>query len=193
MGAKAERAKRTRTGIERSLDERCLVRVTRRLGAARPVDGVVISCGIRWVLLERLSADLDLDGYTALRWKHITKVQPFDPESLPARATASAEARSVLVDTTTTGSLMRSLSQSAPPVGLHSERKVDTSCVIGLVVGVVDKSVHVSGLGAPTVTSESPRVLAFDSITRVGFDGRYLRSLARAAVQPVRPERTHRS
>ena len=193
MGAKGERVKRTRTGIDRSLDEGCLVRVTRRLGAVPPVDGVVVARGVRWVLLARLSTDLDLDGYTAVRWKQIKKVQPFDPESVPARATALAEVVPVpteLVDTTTTGSLLRSVSRSFAPVRIRCEGKVDTACEVGVVVGVVDKSVQLARLGPGAVPSASPVVIAFESITRIDFDGRYFRGLARAADRPAKPPTT---
>lgn len=191
MGAKAERAKRTRAGVNRSFDEGSLVRVTRSLRAARPVDGVVVAQGIRWVLMERLSTDLDLDGYTALRWKHIEKVQPFDPDSVPAQATAQADVRPVpndLVDTTTTGSLLRSISRSFAPIGIHSEHKEGTSCVVGVVVSVVDKSVTLGRLGPAMVPSAPPLVIPFESITRVDFDGRYFHSLARAADQRRKPK-----
>ena len=95
MGSKTERSRLSRAELDRSFEERGLVRIIRKPRAAGPVDGVVVARGIRWVVLERLSPDLDLDGYSALRWKHVKRVQSFESRSLAARATLVGEARSI--------------------------------------------------------------------------------------------------
>ena len=182
MSAKSDRSKRTRATVERSIDERALVRITRTIRVSDPTDGVVVAHGIRWLLVNRLSPDLDLDGCTAVRWKHVKKVQPFDQHSLPSRATAGTSPAVVptdIVDATTTGSLLRSIEATATPVSLHTESTKPPSCTTGRIAGVVAKAVLIT-LASPSNRPGRHLEVPFEQITRIDFGTRYLAGLARA-------------
>jgi len=180
---KTERLRRARAVLDHSLEARRLVRITRTIRATEPTDGVVVGHGIRWILISRLSPDLDLDGYTALRWKHVKKVQSFDPSSLAARATMVENGQTVpqeLVDTTTTGTLLQSVAHADQPIAVYTERDDPSRRLVGTVSHLVHKTLHLSTVDLSSAPRAEQVVVPFDMITRVDFDGRYLSGLARA-------------
>ncbi len=184
VSKKADRSRRARDAVDRSLDERCLVRITRTVRDVEPIDGVVVAAGIRWVIVSRLSPDLDLDGYTAVRWKHIKKAQTFDPGSVPSRATVRATSLPPMniADATTTGSLLRSIESTFTPVAVRSESSNPSSFTIGAISGIVAKSVLV--LPTLPLDRQDPCLqVPFERVTRIDFGTRYLAGLARAATR----------
>ncbi len=88
MSRKADRTKLSRTAVARAFEDRHAVRVTRTIRGMDPVEGFVAAAGLRWLLIHRISDDLDLDGYTALRWKHVKRATPLGADHVAVRALA---------------------------------------------------------------------------------------------------------
>jgi hypothetical protein len=192
VSGRNERSKQARAELDRSFEGQHLIRLRRNLRATKPIDGVVVGRGIRWVLIKRLTPDLDLDGYSALRWKHVGKVRPFAPSSLAARSTLGLEVRATpldVVDTTTTGTLLRSLARRGTPISIHAEQGDRSAATIGIVTEIAGKTLHLLTLDLPDGRRPARVSVSFDTITRVDFDSRYLSGLGRAARPASRPQR----
>lgn len=184
MSRKAERAKLARTTAELALDDRRAVHVSRRIRGAEAVDGFVVATGMRWLLLQQISPDLDLDGYIAVRWKHVERVTPLDADHVAVRALTRRRITPLPpagVDTTTTGLLLRSAAGAFDVVTLHPETSDPTICWIGPITGFSAKAVTLVPIGADGRAASESVELPFNLITRVDLGGRYQTALGYAA------------
>jgi len=170
-----------------------LVRIHRRLRRVPTLDGFVVGIGIRWVILHRCTDDLDLDGYTAVRRKHVRRAELLDESSLPAQALRRMGRRptpALDVEPTTTGTLLRTLADAFDVLTVHPEERDPKIFWIGQVTGFGTKSVSLWPVDAAARWEPVPISLPFGVITRVDFGGRYETALA--AVAGPSPERLAR-
>jgi hypothetical protein len=184
MSRKAERTRMARTTIERAFDDRRAVRITRTIRGADTVEGFVTSAGIRWLLIHRISTDLDLDGYTAVRWKHVKRATLLEDDHVAVRALTNWRATPLPlpdVDTTTTGLLLRSVVGSFDVVTIHPEARDTTICWIGPITGFSAKAVTIAPIDADGHYAAESVELPFNLITRVDLGTRYQTGLGLAA------------
>lgn len=154
------------------------------LRGADSVAGFVVSTGIRWVIVQRIGSDLTVDGYTAIRWKHLDSIEALEADDLLSRATHRSGVRPVDpagLDPTTTGLLLRSIPDRPPLVTVWAERHVRATSWIGTIVAFENKNLHLRPIDRDGRLAPGTFSIAFRDITRIDLRTRYATALAAAA------------
>ncbi len=170
--------------LTRAFADTGLVEVTRSLRGCDRVHGFVVDLGLRWLVLARLSPDLDLDGYTAVRWKHVKRARLLERDHVAVRALdqrRTAPAAVPGLDPTTTGLLLRSAATTFDSVTIHPEAHDPSICWIGPIVGFETKSIRLLPIDGDGHGAPAPIRLPFDLITRIDVGSRYQTGLTAAA------------
>ncbi|WP_329095000.1 hypothetical protein [Streptomyces sp. NBC_01439] len=169
--------------LAEALSSGALVRVHRSaIRGADRLDGFVVGTSAAWTLMA-LCSDVQLDGWAAVRTADVTKVgwrggmDCLTVRALrrrgrwPARAPEPELALNGLAD------LAEGASRAFGLVSLHVERDAPDSCWIGEVAAVRPKSLRLREID--TEARWHPRLskFPFEDVTRVGFGGRYERTL----------------
>ncbi|MFD7785697.1 hypothetical protein ACFV4Q_21795 [Streptomyces nojiriensis] len=160
-----------------------LVRVHRSaIRGADRLDGFVVGTSAAWTLIA-LCSDLRLDGWAAVRTADVTKVGwRGGPDCLsvralrrrgrwPARAPEPALALDGPAD------LAEGASRAFGLVSLHVERDAPDACWIGEVAAVRPKSLRLREIDTEARWRPELSKFRFEDVTRVGFGGRYERTL----------------
>ena len=121
--------------LEAAATATALVQVARRgLEPSGDVStGYLVGHGERFLLLHLLNDDLDLDGYQALRIKHVTRFEadfarrPFYEKVLAMKQQAPAKPEGIDLDAAS--SLLRSVDERFPLLTVHRERLYPQECV----------------------------------------------------------------
>ncbi|MGZ9935769.1 hypothetical protein ACXNSR_38495 [Streptomyces sp. NC-S4] len=150
-------------------------------GADR-LDGFVVGTSAAWTLIA-LCSDLRLDGWAAVRTADITKVGwRGGPDCLTVRALrrrgrwpARAPEPAPVLDGP--ADLAVGASRTFGLVSLHVERVAPDACWIGEVAAVRPKSLRLREIDTEARWSPNLSKFPFRAVTRVGFGGRYERTL----------------
>src|ERR1700682_726126 len=76
----------TRADLKSAVASAQLVRILRTIRGADKVEGFVLKVGAEWLLVQNLDPAMFLDGYIALRVRHIRGVKPLPSASFAAKA-----------------------------------------------------------------------------------------------------------
>lgn len=163
------------------MESRALVRLSRSIRCADPVDGFVVGIGEKWVLLAELDPNIDLNGFCAVRRADITKVSvrggsdSFVPRALQARGQWPPQPAAVNLDDVS--ELIRTAADLAPLVTLHIEADNPDVCFIGRPARVTIRNLHLLDIDPQAQWSHRTRKFRHASLTRVEFGGRYEEAL----------------
>ncbi|MFC9331067.1 hypothetical protein [Kitasatospora sp. NPDC057015] len=181
--------RRVRRRLDRALRTGTPVRIHRSIPDADLIDGFVVAAGACWTLLATCE-DLHRDGWTALRTADITKVKRTgDARSLTVRVLARRGQWPVqppdlpLEDLSRDGlaALAGAASRRFGLIALHRELLRPDVCWIGAVTGLRPKSLRLHEVGIEARWLPEPSRFRRRDITRIGFEGRYERTLAEFA------------
>ncbi|MFJ9767325.1 hypothetical protein ACIRUY_26230 [Streptomyces erythrochromogenes] len=150
-------------------------------GADR-IDGFVVGVGAEWTVIA-VCTDLRLDGWEAVRTADVTKVRPRGDEDcltvrvLRRRGRWPVRAPEPALPLDALPALAQAASRAFGLVALHVERHAPDACWIGEVAGVRPKSLRLREVDPEARWRTAPSKFPFEDVTRVGFGGRYERTL----------------
>ena len=171
-----------RATLAAALETRTLVRLRSRYeheGAC----GYVVGLGLRWTLLQIVSDDLTDDGFLCTSLEMIAEIETVDPEESFYPRFMEMHPLSVRppsVDLDDTRDLLQSAQRQFPLVNIEIEQVQPGTCYIGRIASLEDDGV-VLELVTPAAEWDEEEHYAYDTITRIGFGGRYEEALAIAA------------
>ncbi|WP_030722071.1 hypothetical protein [Streptomyces sp. NRRL S-237] len=171
------------TRLSEAVSSGAPVRVHRSaIRGADRLDGFVVAASAAWTLIA-LCSDVQLDGWAAVRTADVTKVgrrggtDCLTVRALrrrghwPARAPEPELALDRLAD------LAQGASRAFGLVSLHVERDAPNACWIGEVAAVRPKSLRLREVDTEARWRAGLSKFPFEDVTRVGFGGRYERTL----------------
>ena len=171
-----------RTTLSTALEQRTLMKVRSRY-ESEGATGYVVGLGTRWALLQIVNDDVTEDGFLATSVEMVAEIEVVDPErSFFPRVLAlrPPSLRPPDVDLDDTRALLQSAQRSFPLLTIQTEEQHPGACYIGRIAALDDDAalLHlVSPAGEWDEESEYP----YETITRIGFGGRYEEALALAA------------
>jgi hypothetical protein len=145
--------------------------------------GYVIGLGTRWALIQIVSDDLTDDGFLATSLEMLAEIEVVDPdESFFPRFMEMhpLAARPPNVDLDDTRDLLQSAQRQFPLVNIETEQVHPGSCYIGRITALDEDGV-VLELVSPAGEWDEEEHYPYETITRIGFGGRYEEALAIAA------------
>jgi hypothetical protein len=171
-----------RTTMSTALENGTLMRVRSRY-ESEGATGYVVGVGTRWALLHVVNDDVTEDGFLATSLEMVAEIEEVDPERsfLPrVMAMRPPVARAPHVDLDDTRGLLMSAQRSFPLLMIQTEEQHPGACYIGRIAAL-DEDVALFHLVSPAGEWDYEDEYAYDTITRVGFGGRYEEALALAA------------
>jgi hypothetical protein len=171
-----------RATLSAALETRTLLKVRSRY-EHEGERGYVIGLGTRWALIQIVSDDLTDDGFLATSLEMIAEIEVIDPgESFFPRFMEMhpLAVRPPSVDLDDTRDLLQSAQRQFPLVNIETELAPPGSCYIGRISALDEEGV-VLELVSPAGEWDDEEHYLYESITRVGFGGRYEEALAIAA------------
>ncbi len=170
--------------LEAAAAATALVRVARRgLEPSGAVStGYLVGQGERFILLHLMNDDLDLDGYQALRIKHITRFEtdfarrPFYEKVLAMKQQAAAKPEGIDLDAAS--SLLRSVDERFPLITVHRERLYPEECEVGRIRALFRRTYLLHWMTPEATWEVDDRRARYADVTRVEFDRRYENTLA---------------
>ncbi len=196
MAGKRRRARHLDAELQTALDKGRVVRLRRDGRHVGRLDGIVVGLGVRWVLVRPVTAEVRLDGITALRRRRLRRVDHPHPGSLVVRAMAARDpsddrcdavvpaAAALALDPSTTGTLLRSVATHLDGLVVWAEELDPSVCWVGHVVGFDDKGVRMLVLDEDARWVRDPLVFPFKVITRIDLGSRFEVVRRRAAGPP---------
>jgi hypothetical protein len=171
-----------RAALGAALETRTLLKVRSRY-EQEGERGYVVGLGTRWALIQIVSDDLTDDGFLATSLEMIAEIETIDPdESFFPRFMEMhpLTVRPPNVDLDDTRDLLQSAQRQFPLVNLETEHVQPGSCFIGRISSLDDEGV-VLELVTPAAEWDEEEHYPYETITRIGFGGRYEEALAIAA------------
>jgi hypothetical protein len=171
-----------RATLSAALASRTLMKVRSRY-ESEGATGYVVGLGTRWALLQIVNDDVAEDGFLATSLEMVAEIEPVDPErSFFPRVMAMRPPTTdvPLVDLDDTRGLLQSAQRAFPLLTIQTEEQHPGACYIGRVAALDDDSA-VLHLVSPAGEWDEEDAYPYDTITRVGFGGRYEEALALAA------------
>ncbi|MGW3321466.1 hypothetical protein [Streptomyces virginiae] len=150
-------------------------------GAVR-LDGFVVTASAAWTLIG-LCGDVQLDGWAAVRPADVTKVGRRGGTDCPTvralrrRGHWPARAPEPALPLDRLADLAQGASRAFGLVSLHVERDAPNACWIGEVAAVRPKSLRLREVDPEARWRPELSKFPFKDVTRVGFGGRYERTL----------------
>ncbi|NIZ90275.1 hypothetical protein [Kineococcus rubinsiae] len=146
------------------------------------LDGYVAGVGRRWLLLARVSDDIWLTGWSAVRLRDVSVVEPranarFTTEALRRRKQWPLPTLEVDLDLDSRRGLLTSLAGSEQVAALHPERRDPDVCFVGVVRGVNRHWVDLLEVTIRAQWDAETTKRAVEAITRVDIAGGYERAL----------------
>lgn len=154
----------------------------------RAQPGFVVAVTDEWVVLQDLD-DVHLDTVVLLRLDHVTKVERHDNHAYVSRAVAGLGvplAEFVCPSDVTTGDLLRLVVERAELVCVYLETRDDYWLLIGRVLRIGKRRLHLHFIGRDGVWSDFTESWKLKDITRIEFGGRYIQALERFG-EPMPP------
>ncbi len=165
-----------------------LVRLRRSIPGAERIEGFVVGVGAEWTLMA-VCTDIHLDGWAAVRTADITKVRVRGDETcLTVRALRHRgqwpvqDPGPAAVLEGGLPALADAASRGFGLVSLYEEQRVPDACWIGEVTELRPKSLRVREIDTDARWRSAPTTFRFEDVTRIGFGGRYERTLREFAV-----------
>jgi len=171
-----------RSTLSSALENRTLMKVRSRY-ESEGATGYVVGLGTRWALLHVINDDVAEDGFLATSLEMIAQIEAVDPEQsfLPrAMAMRPPTTRPPDVDLDDTRSLLQTAQRSFPLLTIQTEQHHPGACYIGRI-GSLDEDAMLFHLVSPAGEWDEEDEYPYESITRIGFGGRYEAALALAA------------
>jgi hypothetical protein len=171
-----------RATMTAALEKRTLVRVRSRY-ESEGATGFVVAMGTRWVLLHVVSDDVQEDGFLATSLEMVAEIQTVDPErSFFPRVMAMRPptTRPPRVDLDDTRALLQSAQRYFPLLTIQTEEQHPGACYIGRIAELDDDRALLH-LVSPAGEWDDEDEYPYETITRIGFGGRYEEALALAA------------
>jgi len=171
-----------RATLAAALETRTLLKVRSRY-EQEGERGYVVGLGMRWALIQIVSDDLTDDGFLATSLEMIAEIEIVDPdESFFPRFMEMhpLAVRPPNVDLDDTRDLLQSAQRQFPLLNLETEHVQPGSCYIGRISSLDDEGV-VLELVTPAAEWDEEEHYPYETITRIGFGGRYEEALAIAA------------
>lgn len=182
------------TRLQRAVEASEAVRVTRGIAGADVLDGYVVGFGTKWTLLACLADDFTIDGHTAVRTRHIDRVQPYRQHEVATRRLtqrghwppSTVDPMPSLDDT---ASMLQGLAAHGPTLSVFVETHDPDVCFIGVPVEQTGRSLWLDEISATATWDDTTSRWRYRDITRVDVGGRYEAALVEAAGPPPRRAR----
>ncbi|WP_030903280.1 MULTISPECIES: hypothetical protein [unclassified Streptomyces] len=177
------------------MDNKVMTRLAEAMSSGAPVrvhrsairdadrlDGFVVAAGAAWTLIA-VCSDIQLDGWAAVRTADTTKVgrrggtDCLTVRALRRRGRRPARAPEPALALDGLAELAEDASRAFGLVSLHAERDAPDACWIGEVAAVRPKSLRLREVDTEARWLPELSKFPFEVITRVGFGGRYERTL----------------
>jgi hypothetical protein len=171
-----------RATMSTALDNRTLMKVRSRY-ESEGATGYVVGLGTRWALLHIVNDDVAEDGFLATSLEMVAEIEPVDPEQsfIPrVMAMRPPTASPPDVDLDDTRGLLQTAQCSFPLLTIQTEQHHPGACYIGRIASL-DEDTALFHLVSPAGEWDEQDEYPYESITRVGFGGRYEEALALAA------------
>ncbi|MDX6598584.1 MAG: hypothetical protein QOE87_2471 [Gaiellales bacterium] len=171
-----------RATMAAALDNRTLMKVRSRY-ESEGATGYVVGLGTRWALLHIVNDDVAEDGFLATSLEMVAEIEPVDPEQsfFPrVMAMRPPTASPPDVDLDDTRGLLQTAQRSFPLLTIQTEQHHPGACYIGRIASL-DEDTALLHLVSPAGEWDEQDEYPYESITRVGFGGRYEEALALAA------------
>jgi hypothetical protein len=171
-----------RATLSTALEQRTLMKVRSRY-ESEGATGYVVGVGTRWALLQIVSDDVTEDGFLATSLEMVAEIEPVDPEQsfFPrVMALRPPKMRAPDVDLDDTRALLQSAQRAFPLLTIQTEQRHPGACFIGRIAELDDDAAHFH-LVSPAGAWDDEDEYAYETITRIGFGGRYEEALALAA------------
>jgi hypothetical protein len=182
--------KDVRARLEQARDEHLLVTVRRWIPHSDRIRGFVVATGERWVALQALTNQIEVDGWVMLRLRDIqaVSIEP-DPNCFvigALRKRGQWPPTAPPVSLNRADALVTSAADAAPLVTVYDEFDAPDGCWIGSVVSVDDKVLRLLDVSAKAVWARKPRTFSPADVTRVEIGGGYEEALHLVAGSPPR-------
>jgi len=144
--------------------------------------GYLVGVGERFLLLHVLDDGLDLDGYRALRIKHLTGFETdfprkaFYEKALALKHQSAKAPEGIALDSA--AELLRSIDERFPLLVLHREALHPDECEIGRLRALFEKDYLLHWINPDATWEVDNRRFRYADVTRVDFAGRYEATLA---------------
>jgi hypothetical protein len=171
-----------RATMSTALDNRTLMKVRSRY-ESEGATGYVVGLGTRWALLHIVNDDVAEDGFMATSLEMVAEIEAVDPEQsfIPrVMAMRPPTASPPDVDLDDTRGLLQTAQRSFPLLTIQTEQHHPGACYIGRIASL-DEDTALFHLVSPAGEWDEQDEYPYESITRVGFGGRYEEALALAA------------
>ena len=171
-----------RATMSTALENRTLMKVRSRY-ESEGATGYVVALGTRWALLHVVNDDVTEDGFLATSLEMVAEIEPVDPEMsfLPrAMALRPPKASPPEIDLDDTRGLLLTAQRSFPLLTIQTEEQHPGACYIGRIASL-DEDAALFHLVSPAGEWDHEDEYPYESITRIGFGGRYEEALALAA------------
>lgn len=171
-----------RATMSTALRNRTLMKVRSRY-ESEGATGYVVGLGTRWALLHVVNDDVTEDGFLATSLEMVAEIEPVDPEQsfFPrVMEMRPPTTRPPEIDLDDTRALLQSAQRSFPLLTIQTEEQHPGACYIGRVAAL-DDDAALFHLVSPAGAWDDEDEYAYDTITRIGFGGRYEEALALAA------------
>jgi hypothetical protein len=169
-----------------ALDSRSLVHVRSRYESEGAI-GYVAGIGTRWALIHVIGDDVAEDGFLATSLEMIAEIEPVDPERSFFPRVMALRPPSTLppaVDLDDTRDLLQSAQRAFPLISIQTEQQHPGASYIGRITALDDDAACLR-LVSPAGEWDDEYEYPYETITRIGFGGRYEAALALAlAVAP---------
>ncbi|MFS8069005.1 MAG: hypothetical protein ACMG6S_21805 [Byssovorax sp.] len=144
--------------------------------------GYLVGVGERFILLHHLDDGFDLDGYQALRIKHITGLETdfsrkaFYERALELKHESARAPERIVLDSAP--ELLRSIDERFPLLVIHREAIYLDECEVGRIRALFKKQYLLHWINPNATWEVDNRYFRYADVTRVEFAGRYLGTLA---------------
>lgn len=144
--------------------------------------GYLVGVGERFILLHHLDDALDLDGYQALRIKHITGFETEFPRRAFYERALELKQQSVRppegVELDSAPELLRSLDERFPLLVIQREVVYPDACEVGRIRALFKKEYLLHWMNPDATWEADDRRFRYSDVTRVECAGRYETTLA---------------
>jgi hypothetical protein len=171
-----------RATMSTALENRTLMKVRSRY-ESEGATGYVVGLGTRWALLHVVNDDVAEDGFLATSLEMVAEIEAVDPEQsfFPrVMAMRPPRTRPPDVDLDDTRGLLQTAQRSFPLLTIQTEQHHPGACYIGRIASLDDDRA-LFHLVSPAGEWDEEDEYSYESITRIGFGGRYEEALALAA------------
>lgn len=141
-----------------------------------PLYGCVVEVSPKWVLLHHLEGVFFLNGYVAVRMKHVRKVKRLTGETVVAtglRHFGEEPRPPEEIDLSSTRALLLSAGAAYPLVTIHTERRDPDVCYVGRPEGVDGRGLRLREITPAGEWRRKATHWRLSDITRIDFGGRY--------------------